>query len=111
MKTESSLRERLKHPASRTLAREELRRRILEILNRGKKMSDGAIWHASAPDYLPWDFMLAEIKTLHADGRLRLEIVAPGQWVIHSIATTKSKEARRRKGAADESQAGEGIPD
>jgi len=97
MKTEPTLRARLQSAATRTLAREELRRRILEIVNQREKISDLQLWHASKPDYLPWDFMIAEIKALHADGKLRLEILSPGEWLIHSLETTKPKAKAEKK--------------
>lgn len=86
-----SLRARLQNPASRLLAREELRRRIMEIVVRLGEASDLAIWQASRPDYLPWNFLLTELRTLHANGRLRLEIVAAGHWIIHALSAAGPK--------------------
>ena len=80
-----SLRERLTNSATRVAAREELRRRILEIVNRKYQLTDYAIWLESAPNYLPWNFMLQEIKSLDKDKKLRLEIIKPGHLVIHSL--------------------------
>jgi hypothetical protein len=90
-------------------AREALRRRILEIVDRKGSLDDMAIWRESAPDYLPWKPMIEEIRTLDKEKKLRLEIVAPGHWIIHSLnatpaaaepapkATGKSKSSRSKK--------------
>src|SRR5581483_11036879 len=97
MKTEPTLRARLQSAATRTLAREELRRRILEIVNQREKISDLQLWHASKPDYLPWDFMIAEIKALPADRKLRPESHRAGESVIHSLENTKPKATAEKK--------------
>ena len=66
-------------------AKAELRQRILEIVNRKSGLTDVGIWQESAPNYLPWRAMIEEIKALDKDKKLRLEIVEPGHWVIHSL--------------------------
>ncbi|MGH9428009.1 MAG: hypothetical protein ACRD2L_17125, partial [Terriglobia bacterium] len=46
---------------------------------------DMAIWRESAPAFLPWKPMIEEIKALDKDQRLRLEIIGPGNWMVHSL--------------------------
>jgi hypothetical protein len=82
-----TLRQRLADPAERAPAKAELRRRILEIVNRKFRLTDIELWRESAPDYLPWNPMLQEIKALDKDKKLRLEILKPGHLVIHSLET------------------------
>jgi hypothetical protein len=108
-----SLRERLSQPATCAEAREELRQRILEIVNRKGHLSDMEIWRESAPHYLPWKFLLEELWTLDKEEKLKLEIPAPGSWQVHSLeapspvikpitkakAKTKKSKAAKRLGA------------
>lgn len=84
--TTPSLRQRLASPNTRVAAKEELRRRILEIVGRRHSLTDMAIWQESAPDYLPWNPMLEEIKALDKEQKLRLETPAPGHLVVHSLS-------------------------
>jgi hypothetical protein len=62
-----------------------LRRRILDIVNRKGPITDMALWRESAPDFLPWKFMLKELWAMHDEGKLRLEIKSPGNWILHSV--------------------------
>lgn len=84
--TARNLRERLLCAATHTEAKEELRQRILAIVNSKGPITDMALWRESAPDFLPWKFMLEELWALDNDKELRLEIIAPGNWILHSIA-------------------------
>lgn len=85
--TTPSLRQQLASPNTRATAKEELRRRILEIVSRRHSLTDIAIWQESAPDYLPWNPMLEEIKSLDKEQKLRLETPASGHQVVHSFST------------------------
>jgi len=98
-----TLRHRLENAGTRTLAREELRRRILAIVEAHGELSDGAIWQHSGPEYLPWNLMLAELRALSADCRLGLEIVAPGHWIVRSLVSVQQAQAgpARRSEDAD----------
>ena len=92
--TAQSLRQRLANSAERALAKAELRRRILDIVNRKQSLDDYNIWIERAPDYLPWDSMVQEIKALDQEKKLRLEIVKPGQWVIHSLEAPQAEAGK-----------------
>lgn len=78
----------------------ELRQRILEIVNRKSGLTDGGIWQESAPKYFPWRAMIEEIKALDKEKKLRLEIVGPGHWIIHSLEshTGQAKAGKSRPG-------------
>lgn len=67
------------------MTRDELRRRILVIVNERQHTSEAEIWRADSPNYLPWDSMVEEIHTLDRQKKLRREVVAPGHILIHSI--------------------------
>jgi hypothetical protein len=67
------------------LSKEELRQRILAVVNERGQATTMEIWRADAPNFLPWDSMIEEIKTLDRQKKLRREAVAPGQIVIHSL--------------------------
>jgi hypothetical protein len=86
MNAKLTLRERLNNAATRTLAKEELRRRTLEIVNRLGRADDIAVWRESAPDFLPFDLMLAEVRAMHAEGKLYLDVLGPGHLVIRSLS-------------------------
>lgn len=83
-----SLRQWLARPNTRDAAKDELRRRILEIVDRLRSLTDMAIWQESAPDYLPWNLMLEEIKALDKEQKLRVEAPAPGHLVVHSLSAS-----------------------
>src|SRR5262245_29796187 len=88
-------------------AKAELRLRILEIVDREFHLSDYEVWRASAPNYLPWRAMINEITALDKDKKLRLEIIGPGNLVVHSLkaepaeallsTTEAAKKAKPRK--------------
>ena len=67
--------------------REEMRRRILDIVNRKGSVDPYNIWLESGPDRLPWDPMHQELRALDQARKLRLEIVKPGHWIVHSLET------------------------
>lgn len=98
-----------------TLAREKLRQRILEIVDRKLELTDVEVWQESGPNYLPWKPMIEEIKALDAEKKLRLEIIKPGHWIIHSLqgppaatkpaAKTTSKSAKRSSSKSKKTKA------
>jgi hypothetical protein len=93
----ASLRERLERTSTHAAAKEELRSRIVEIVERLGETFDLAIWQASAPDFLPWDPMLRELRALHTDGKLVLDIRAPGCWIVRPLS--QNGKARRKAAA------------
>lgn len=104
--TASNLRWRLACAATREEAKKELRKRILDIVNRKCPITSMALWCESAPDFLPWKFMLKELWALKGEGKLRLEIENPGKWILHSVearpnettaAVQEVKRSRPRK--------------
>jgi hypothetical protein len=80
--------------------REEVRRRILAVVNERQHTTEAEIWRADAPNYLPWEMMVEEIKTLDRQKKLRREVVAPGHILIHSL--TASPAASATEAAADQ---------
>ena len=68
-----------------TLSNDELRRRILAVVNELGQTTEAAIWRSAEPDFLPWDSMIEEIKRLDGEKKLRREVVAPGHILIHSL--------------------------
>jgi hypothetical protein len=83
----ASLRERLKNPSTMEAAKEELRFRIIRLVEVHGESHDLTLWQKSAPDFLPWDFMLRELHSLNRDGKLILDIRAPGCWIVRPVAT------------------------
>lgn len=89
--------------AAPALSKEELRRRILAVVNARQHVSDVDIWRADAPRFLPWSAMQREIEALHQEQKLRREVVTPGKILIHSltasspIPVTATKKPASRK--------------
>lgn len=81
-------------------AQAELRRRILAIVDCKFALTDMEIWRASAPDYLPWNQLLKEIWALDQEQKLRLEVVRPGHWIIHSLKAPPPPEPPPSKKAS-----------
>lgn len=77
----------------------ELRQRILEIVNRKSGLTDGGVWRESAPKYFPWRAMIDEIKALNKEKKLRLEIVGPGHWIIHSLENPPGQAKAGKSGS------------
>lgn len=74
--------------AAPALSKEDLRQRILAVVNARHQVSDVAIWQADASHFLPWEAMQREIEALHQEQKLRKQIVAPGQILIHSLTAS-----------------------
>jgi hypothetical protein len=73
--------------AAPAMTKDELRQRILAVVGDRKQTTEAEIWNADAPNFLPWDSMIEEIKLLDHEQKLRREIVAPGHIVIHAVKT------------------------
>lgn len=85
--------------AASAITREELRRRILAVVSDRGQTTEAEIWRADAPDYLPWETMIAEIKILATEQQLRFEELGPGQRIIHAVAVqpiTPTPAAKKR---------------
>ena len=57
--------------AAPTLTKKELRHRILSIVNTRRRVGEVALWRASAPRFLPWDAMVAELDIERPKGPWR----------------------------------------
>lgn len=62
-----------------------LQQRILTLLDQLGEASDIALWQASQPEYFPWTSFVQALKVLNIVGKLQLEILAPGQWIVRSL--------------------------
>jgi hypothetical protein len=94
----SSLRERLRNPATMQDAREELRSRIIRLVEIHGESYDLSLWQKSGPEFLPWEPMFRELRALNAERKLILDIRAPGCCIVRPVASTNGKP--RRKAAA-----------
>lgn len=83
--------------AAPAMTKDELRQRILAVVSDRKQTTEAEIWRADAPSFLPWDAMIEEIKLLDCEQKLRREIVAPGQVVIHFVETPPSVKSNLKK--------------
>ena len=79
------------------ITKEELRRRILAVVNARQQATDVDIWRADAPNFLPWSAMQREIEALHQEKKLRREIVAPGQIRIHALTASSATPTKANK--------------
>jgi hypothetical protein len=86
------------------VSKEELRRRILIVVNARQHVTEVEIWRADAPNFLPWKAMQQEIEALHQGQKLRRQVVAPGNIIIHAITASpaiapkpKAKKPATRK--------------
>lgn len=68
------------------LAPAELHARILALVEQLGEATDVAVWQASKPHYFPWQPFFQALKTLHAQGHLQFEMLAPGHWIVRSLA-------------------------
>lgn len=91
-------------PATATAKHETtvLQQRILTLLEQLGEASDVELWQASQPEYFPWASFVQALKVLNAVGKLQLEILAPGEWIVRSLtyvapAATPAKPARTAK--------------
>ncbi len=75
-------------------AKEAFRSRILSLLAKLGEASDVAVWQASAPEYFPWNPYFQELKALHAEGQLQLEMLAPGHWIVRSLAFVQAQASQ-----------------
>ena len=78
--------------AAPTLTKKELRHRILSIVNMRRRVGEVALWRASAPRFLPWDAMVAELIVLDQEQKLRREVIAPGNIIIHAVENLPAKK-------------------
>lgn len=64
----------------------ELHARILALVEELGEATDVAVWQASKPNYFPWQPFFQALKTLHATGQLQFVMLAPGHWIVRSLA-------------------------
>lgn len=92
------------------LSKEELRQRILAVVNARGQATTMEIWRSSAPNFLPWDSMIEEIHHLHRQKKLRREAVAPGHIVIHALPDAKPASATKAAAARPITQEQKPLP-
>jgi hypothetical protein len=87
-----------------TPAQAELRDRILALIAEMGEASDIALWQRSAPQYFPWQPYVQELKALHAEGLLQFEMLAPGHWIVRSLAFVSHSTPQQKKRARTNSK-------
>lgn len=79
------------------LTPEALHARILVLVEQLGEATDVGVWQASKPDYFPWQPFFQALKTLDAQGQLQFEMLAPGHWIVRSLAFVAQQQKPQPK--------------
>lgn len=75
----------------------ELHARILALVEQLGEATDVAVWQASKPNYFPWQPFFQALKTLNAQGQLQFVMLAPGHWIVRSLAFVAQQQKPQPK--------------